>query len=144
MLHVAAEKGDLDVIRALVGSGATINKGDIDGAKPLHRAVRKSQVDAVELLISLGANIEAKNKRGIRPLHVAAAVGDVETVEVLLANGADVCAVDDIEGWTPYDQALHDLWCSHDKIRRRKVVDVLKDAISDSRCGEKNDPYRRP
>jgi ankyrin repeat protein len=57
-LHVACLHGHVDIIRLLVGSGASIDEPDDEGLKPIHWACRNGSVDLVRVLISLGADRE--------------------------------------------------------------------------------------
>ena len=80
-LHYAAD-GYLDnpawdagrqvqMIRLLLESGATIDAHDKNGATPLHRAVRTRCAAAVQCLLEAGADPAIRNKPGSTPFHLA-------------------------------------------------------------------------
>jgi uncharacterized protein len=71
LLRALAEK-NLNVIRALIEGGASVNKSDPRGFTPLMSAAAGGDVEAMELLVKLGADLDAKSERGrtaLRP-HV--------------------------------------------------------------------------
>ncbi len=57
LLHYAAQKGYLDIVKLLLERGADINAKDIDGKIPLHYAVLyHGTADFIIFLIEKGAN----------------------------------------------------------------------------------------
>jgi ankyrin repeat protein len=79
-LVVAAENGDVKMVKLLLAAGAHVNVGC-----PLAAAAKNSDVKTVELLLAAGADVDASG-----PLVVAAHDGDVHLVQLLLAKGADI------------------------------------------------------
>jgi ankyrin repeat protein len=70
-LHVAAVRGDIDEIRALIHAGADVNApGDL-GNTALHEAAGQGHVEAIKLLLANGASTKAKNEFGQTPLDIA-------------------------------------------------------------------------
>ena len=55
-LHMAARRGNLEVISALLDGGAEIEARDSVGETPLRRAVNCNKVEAVRLLLARGAD----------------------------------------------------------------------------------------
>ena len=56
---IAAEKGQLEVVRFLVESGANEDQGTTDdGATPLYIAAEKGHLEVVRFLVESGANKE--------------------------------------------------------------------------------------
>ncbi|KAB2574189.1 Ankyrin repeat and protein kinase domain-containing protein 1 [Lasiodiplodia theobromae] len=91
LLHHAAEKGNLEVIRTLVSHGALLDARDRDARTPLHLATDS----AAELLLSLGASASAQDRKASTPLHsMAARGGHSNAVAALLKSGANVNAFD--------------------------------------------------
>lgn len=56
LLHWAADRGCVDVLRLLLASGADVNVTDEDGQTPLHFASSVGHVDCVRLLLDGGAD----------------------------------------------------------------------------------------
>ena len=63
-LHIAAEKGHLQVAQLLVRSGAEINAIDLNGDTPLHFACVNGHLNVVSWLLTRGPNLQIKNKQG--------------------------------------------------------------------------------
>ncbi len=90
-LGLAAFKGDIARIRALLRKGANINRRDRSGRTPLHLAAFSEGVDVVRLLLEAGADVDITDRRfGFRPLHFSARQGDADVSELLVRYGADV------------------------------------------------------
>lgn len=71
LLHIAARKGEVQDIEALVAAGADINlPGDL-GNTPLHNAALTGSKAAVLKLLELGAKTNIKNEFGETPADVA-------------------------------------------------------------------------
>jgi hypothetical protein len=86
-LHVAARRGDVETIRALLKQGAAVDErhGSI-GWPPLLHAVHKRRKQAVDALLAAGAD---PNGRDGSALVMAAGYGETEIVRALLRHGAD-------------------------------------------------------
>ncbi|KAJ3025255.1 UNVERIFIED_CONTAM: hypothetical protein HDU68_007325 [Siphonaria sp. JEL0065] len=94
-LHFAAGLGHLEVVRALVEAGATIDAIDKNGKlTPLLHACRTGQLEIVNFLIEKGANIFAADNMGKSALIYAIKNGYFELVVRLLEEGADAAACD--------------------------------------------------
>ena len=102
-LHVAADLGQVDLLRQLLERRARVHVVDVDGDTPLHIAARHA--DALSALLAAGAEIDARNRFGDTPLHAAVWVGDPKAVEVLVRHGASVSARGD-SGQTPREIAV--------------------------------------
>ena len=60
-LHLACQKGKVDVVRLLLDKGAAVDRADKDGATPLWIACCKGHVDVVRLLLDKGAVVHTQN-----------------------------------------------------------------------------------
>lgn len=95
-LHIAAGKGNEQILSCLLLIGAEKDDVDNSGETPLMCAVLEGQLSTVEALLTAGAdcNIGTMNDTGYAPLHVAAGNGYSEIVSALIRGGANKDAVD--------------------------------------------------
>lgn len=82
-LHVAAIRGDVAMIAALLDAGADIHSAGEHRYTPLHEAVSQRHLDAVWLLIARGASTAVTTDDGTTPLELAHSLGHRE-IESLL------------------------------------------------------------
>jgi ankyrin repeat protein len=90
----AAERGDLETVRALVKRRVDVNAPSTDGTPALHWVVRMQDVDTARLLLKAGADANRANRYGVRPLHLAIDNNDLAMVKLLLASHADATSTD--------------------------------------------------
>jgi hypothetical protein len=106
LLELAAERGDVGQVRALLDEGTSPNGGSVLFT-PLHYAVQNGHIETVRLLISRGADVNARDQRGVTPLFTLGIVRvyskeyrkpeapDLETqreiASLLVAHGAVEC-----------------------------------------------------
>ena len=94
-IHLAAAKGNAEMIELLVRAGADANgSSQKDTLPPLHLAVQRHHVDAVEALLKAGAHANLPSPTGRRPIHFAAFRKYADVVKMLLDNDAQMDAVD--------------------------------------------------
>jgi uncharacterized protein len=102
-LHVAAGRGDADLVRGLLAEGADPTALDSAiGTSPLHHAAQSGSVEVVRLLVEAGAPVDLQAPtHGMTPLMVAvwhrrpavvAFLLDVPEVNVELANALSLTA----------------------------------------------------
>ena len=71
-LCVAAEKGQLEMVRILLKAGAACNYQTVKAIEtPLGLAIRFGHEGAVKILLSAGANIKLENAKGEAPMDLA-------------------------------------------------------------------------
>jgi len=85
-LMMAALKGNLDIVRALIARGADVN---MPGWTPLHYAATGGQPAIISVLLEAHAYIDAESPNKSTPLMLAAQYGTEESVKLLLEAGAD-------------------------------------------------------
>lgn len=88
-LHLAAGRGEMDMVKCLVSKGADVDTKDANNRTPLYWAIESGRFDMVKLLIDRGADIDAKDEDGNTPLYVAA-IRELDIVKYLIDKGADV------------------------------------------------------
>lgn len=84
-IHVAAIRGALDELAALVAGGARVNARGEQGNTPLHEAAGQGHVEAVRFLLQCGALRSVKNGVGLTPLDVAKMSRRDEIARLLMA-----------------------------------------------------------
>lgn len=88
-LMMAALKGQVDIVKALMARDADVNK---TGWAPLHYAASAGSaqhVTIIRMLLENYAYIDAASPNGTTPLMMAARFGSEEAVQLLLDEGAD-------------------------------------------------------
>ena len=97
LLHWAAMRGHISVLRLLLAKGAEADIKDRFGRIPLHWVAGSDSVDA---LIMAGSEVDARDSSGKTPLLLAAVTGHLSVIDSLVSRGADINAKDK-EGRTP-------------------------------------------
>jgi len=85
-IMIAAFKGNLPAVRALLEKGAEINR---PGWTALHYAAASGSTELVALLLDRSAYIDAESPNKTTPLMMAAWQGHADAVRLLLEEGAD-------------------------------------------------------
>ena len=88
-LMLAALRGHVEAVRALIARDADVNK---TGWTPLHYAasgVGPEQLDIIALLLEHHAYIAAASPSGSTPVMMAAQYGLIDAARLLLKEGAD-------------------------------------------------------
>jgi serine/threonine-protein kinase TNNI3K len=88
-LHIAAMCGFVDVLDALIASGANVNAQDWVKFSPLHVACYFGHEKVTKSLFEHGVNVN--QPAGVKdvPIHLASAKGFVNIVQLLVSQGAD-------------------------------------------------------
>lgn len=89
-LHLAAENGQLEVCKSLLGLGSDLNAVDNQSQTPLHLAARKNHADVLRLFLSSKPQLVLlANKNGYTCAHIAAMNGSLEAIKELLRFNRD-------------------------------------------------------
>ncbi len=100
-LHLAAQYGDLNAVRALVGNNTELMEiKNAYGSTPLHSAVWYGPLEIIKYLVSKGADLTTRDSYGHTLLHAAAQNNHLKLINYLISEGADLAARDN-NGNTP-------------------------------------------
>ena len=129
-LGVASERGHLEVMRALIDAGASVNNPTNEGVTPIHIACQFGPAAGVELLCRRGADVNTPCPlfANAGPLLFATQLNKPRAIEVLIAAGAHVDGCDR-KGWTPLHAAA--------SFGHEKVVQALLDGRADPSAATK-------
>ena len=100
----AAQAGNVEMLRALLGLGADPAARSDEGAGGVLLATRGRNLEAVELMIELGLDVNVHPAGRPSALHTAIRAGEDAIVEYLAAHDADFDALDH-HGRTPLEEA---------------------------------------
>ncbi|XP_067874302.1 uveal autoantigen with coiled-coil domains and ankyrin repeats isoform X2 [Heterodontus francisci] len=98
--HVAAAKGDVPCINAMLSHGVDVVAIDAAGRSVLHLAARHGQSLCLQRLLQQNCPVDSVDLRGRSALHEAAVAGCTACVKLLLEHEATV-NVKDGDGRTP-------------------------------------------
>lgn len=107
-LHLAAARGNTDVVQVLLRNGADKSACDWLQRTPLHTASTcavGNGIGSILLLTKAGADVMARDNVGRTPLHDAACEGAEAAISVLVEAGADTGARGSICSRTPLHEA---------------------------------------
>lgn len=93
-LMIAAVRGSLPAVQALVKRGAAVNR---KGWTPLHYACSGPDNGVAAFLIAQGAELNARSENGTTPLMMAARYGNSDLVPLLIQAGAEPRAANEQE-----------------------------------------------
>jgi ankyrin repeat protein len=90
ILFEASYKGQIDIVKLLIETGADINAKNYNGyeSTPLMYALVAEHLEVVKLLIKAGANVNAKNIWGETALFLASRKGYEDIIKILIEVGA--------------------------------------------------------
>lgn len=87
-LMSAVVAGKMDIVKALVKSGAWVNYMNSLAVNPLWIAANKGDLEMIRFLASKGAHINNSNYENVTPLMTAAMNGHLEVVRFLISSKA--------------------------------------------------------
>jgi ankyrin repeat protein len=119
VMVVAARKGSVEIVKALIAAGANVNCGFDE--LPLHTAAKKGHLEVVRLLLESGAEVEGYEEDYWTALMSASSAGHLSIVRLLVEQGADVNAWS--QGETPLMLAASGV--------HREIYEFLYPLVSD-------------
>lgn len=87
---VAAQKGQIDVVKQLLSDGTEVNEPNWEGETALMWASENGHLEIVELLIQTGADIKLKTKYGWTALLYAVCQNRLKIAGLLIAEGSEL------------------------------------------------------
>jgi len=105
-IHLAAQLGDLEKVKAFLERGTDINAKNDDGMTPLLLAISNKQTEVTKFLIENGADVNVGDKQDYVPLVYALGNEDSNTVQLLLDKGADIKSKDTAMGFSVLHWAI--------------------------------------
>ena len=101
-LHKAAERGQPEIAKYLIGKGANVNaRASDDGQTVLMAGVMGANDALVAMLLAAGADVKPRDARGNSAFSMAAFGARFEIGDQLIAKGADPNEADPGNGITP-------------------------------------------
>nr|XP_044993551.1 kinase D-interacting substrate of 220 kDa isoform X3 [Jaculus jaculus] len=88
-LMIAAEQGNLEIVKELIKNGANCTLEDLDNWTALISASKEGHIHVVEELLKCGVDLEHRDMGGWTALMWACYKGRTDVVELLLSNGAN-------------------------------------------------------
>ena len=128
-LHMAAQRGKIELAQVLLDNGARVNVLNGDGVTPLHFAILENDSAMVSLLLSRGAFVNiAEPTFGLDELHKAAIMGGLNISKAIIDAGANINSTDK-SGHTALEYALYHGF-------KRLGYELLADGADDSKLAE--------
>jgi ankyrin repeat protein len=117
-LYIAAKKGNLEMVRALLklGAKASLAWEENKAFSPLHAAAQEGHLEVARILIQNGADLNARFANGAMPLHLALHANHPEIAVLLIESGANLEAPLHTAGF-PIILAA--------QFRNKKILDLL-------------------
>eukprot|EP00062_Callorhinchus_milii_P017449 gi/632969835/ref/XP_007901303.1/ PREDICTED: ankycorbin isoform X2 [Callorhinchus milii] len=103
-LHLAATKGQLECLGAMLAHGVDVMVPDVSGLNVLHLASKNSHQECVKKILQSKCPVECADTNGRTAVHHAASGGSVSIVQLLCEQKCPI-NTKDVEGFTPLIQA---------------------------------------
>lgn len=103
-LHHAAQQGEVDTVKRLIGLGLDPNHKDFNELTPLHVASKAGHQEIVQILCRAQGNVHATDVKRRTPLHYSVVNKQLACISVLLNQGAKPTLLDE-EGNSPLHYA---------------------------------------
>ena len=89
IIHVAAEVGNVMILRMVISAGSPVNPVDRNGISPLHVCIEHGHREAAVVLINAGAMVNRPRRydNGEGPVHCAARHGMSDLLRFIIRKG---------------------------------------------------------
>jgi len=105
-LMLAANDGEVEIVRSLVAGGADVNVQDFLGRTPLHAAITGDALPCVELLVAANPDIKLSTlDEGQTVLHTAIRIGNLAVIKLLAEAYPDLLSTTNLNGDSPIAEA---------------------------------------
>jgi hypothetical protein len=117
-LMLAANDGEIEIVRGLLAGGADLDAQDYLGRTPLHAAISGDSRPCIELLLAAGPDIKRLTfGENQSVLHTAIRIGNVPVIRLLAGALPDLLFATNLNGDSPIDEAQsllehYDQFCS--------------------------------
>ncbi|KAI4231971.1 MAG: hypothetical protein L6R40_007558 [Gallowayella cf. fulva] len=91
-MYLAAMKGNLQIVKALLTAGAKADAKPPGGNTAMFEAAKKGNYEVCQVLLEKGAEVDAKRSGGDTALHTIVGKQDVDLIRLLLDHGASTSA----------------------------------------------------
>ncbi|GMH40444.1 hypothetical protein BSKO_08348 [Bryopsis sp. KO-2023] len=137
-LQAASKKGDVKVVKRLLGADVDANAMSDQGMTPLMMASKYNHAAIVQALVTSGIDTEIRTSAGSTALWLAAEAGNADIIRALVKGGADVEAQNN-EGKSPLFvatekghmtavKALLSMGCNPDSVSKQPPITPLGQA----------------
>ncbi|ESO12613.1 hypothetical protein HELRODRAFT_63798, partial [Helobdella robusta] len=124
-IHIAAQYGDLTIIKLIVNAGSPLNVIDNMGSTPLHLTLEAGYDDAAMYFVKEGLfstiNRPFKYHMGESPIHMAAQLGMDRVLDCMLKRGGNP-NLQEKTGLTPLHMAVQYRHCTYNRINVMKIL----------------------
>ena len=127
-----AQKGQLDVVQALLAAGANVHCADHCSETPAYAAVEYGHSRVLARILDSGADIESADGLGNTLLHTAARIGNRACALLLIQRGATLCSRNN-HGATPLHSAAERV-CEEVSLVFPEVPKPGQDTAEQVRC----------
>lgn len=118
-LHVASKRGNLELVRGFIKSGASLNiQTSSSLSTPLILACQHQRLKVAKELCRAGCNVDMQDNKLNTALHYACNAGNIELVEVLLKYKPDV-HLRNADGKTPLQEAKNQIFLHNTHLKEK-------------------------
>ena len=152
LLHLAAARGQSEVINLLCEKGSRVDLIDNKGRTPLHYAAINGDIETIRLFIAMGSNVNSVDNEGNTPLKWSVMFEQNAAIEELTKHGGTVHIermepstdnVKEIEPLLlPFQDSGHTLGDENNEVCNSNQTELTTDIQHVSTSTELNDSYK--